>query len=370
MMDHQIEFSRAIKEIYEPISGRVSDPDAIVHEGNDAGIEACNQYELAVKDLQATLAPELEMITTRVIAPADELLSIIKNVRKTTLKRQHKQLDYDRYQASFKKIKEKPEKSLKDEKALYKAEADLDQATQDFEYFNDLLKDELPQLFRLEREFIRPLFQSFYYMQLNVFYTLHEKMQSIDIGYFNLTLGIEEAFEAKMGDSKEKAEQLSITAYKKTGGKRPPGAVSTQKKYVSKYAIENGTAADPSTAITRRRSHDHLDNPPPYSPAMSTALASSNLGRASSTGSSWSSAAKSKGAAPPPPKPKPSRLSGVPAVTATALYDYEAQAEGDLSFSAGDVIEVTRKGLTENEWWSGRLNGKVGQFPGNYIKLD
>lgn len=362
-MEHQIEFSRAIAEIYQPISGRVSDPDAIVHEGNDAGIEACELYEAAVKDLQASLAPELEMITTRIIAPADELLTIIKNVRKTTAKRQHKQLDFDRHTATYKKLKDKPDKSMKDEKALYKAEADLDQATQDFEYFNDLLKDELPQLFRLERQFIQPLFQSFYYMQLNVFYTLHEKMQSIDIGYFNLTLGIEEAFEEKQGDSKERADQLTITAFKRTGGKRPPGA---QKKYVSKYAIENGTASEPSTALARRRSHDEIDQPPPPYSSMSTAV-SSNLGRASSTGSSWGAAAKLKGAAPPPPKPKPSRLSGVPATSATALYDYEAQAEGDLSFSAGDVIEVTRKGLTENEWWSGKLNGKVGQFPGWYF---
>ena len=364
-MTHQIEFSRAIAEIYKPISGRVSDPDSVVHEGNEAGIEACDQYELAVKDLQATLAPELEMIETRVIAPADELLNIIKAVQKTTIKRQHKQLDYDRYNANLKKLQDKKEKSLKDEKAMYKAEAEVEQATQDFNYFNDLLKDELPQLFRLEREFIRPLFQSFYYMQLNVFYTLHEKMQSIDIGYFDLQLDIEAAFDNKIGDSRERADQLTITAFKKTGGKRPGG----QGKYVSKYALkneaENGSS---SSAITRRRSTDALDSPPPpYSPSKSPALGGiteTSLGRANSTGSNWGAAAKAKGAAPPPPKPKPSRLSGVPTLTATALYDYEAQAEGDLSFSAGDVIEVTKKGATENEWWTGKLTGKAGQFPG------
>ena len=50
--------------------------------------------------------------------------------------------------------------------------------------------------------------------------------------------------------------------------------------------------------------------------------------------------------------------------TAVALYDYEAQAPGDLSFMTGDVIEVTQRGATENEWWTGTLNGKQGQFPG------
>jgi len=105
---------------------------------------------------------------------------------------------------------------------MYKAENDVEQATQEYNYFNDLLKDELPKLFALEREFIRPLFQSFYYMQLNVFYTLHEKMQGCDIGYFNLQLDVEEAFEAKRGDIREQAEALTITKFKTTGQKKPP----------------------------------------------------------------------------------------------------------------------------------------------------
>ncbi|KAL6715517.1 BAR adaptor protein Hob1 [Lecanora helva] len=377
MLNHQIEFSKAIAEIYKPISGRVSDPDSIIPEGNPEGIQACEEYEGIVRELQATLAPELEMIQARVIGPADELMTVIKVAQKSLVKRQHKQLDYDRHRASLKKIQDKKDKSLKDEKALYKAENDVEQATQDFNYFNDLLKEELPKLFQLEREFIRPLFQSFYYMQLNVFYTLHEKMQSIDIGYFNLTLDIEEAFEAKRGDIREQTENLSIVKFKATGVKKPP----PQSKYgagrgtalegpTSRLAIEGRKSSD---APTRRSTQDFVENPPPpYSnPTSPTLNDSSSMTRANSTGSSWGQAAKAKGAAPPPPKPKPSRLSGVPAATerAEALYDYEAQAAGDLSFTTGDVIEIVEKGATENEWWTGKLMGKQGQFPGNYVRV-
>ena len=98
MLSHQIEFSQAIAEIYKPISGRVSDPDSIVSEGNPEGIRACEEYEAIVKELQVTLEPELEMIDTRIIKPADELITIIKQIRKCVLKREHKQLDYDRHQ--------------------------------------------------------------------------------------------------------------------------------------------------------------------------------------------------------------------------------------------------------------------------------
>jgi len=382
MLNHQIEFSKAIAEIYKPISGRVSDPDSIISEGNPEGIQACEEYENIVRELQATLQPELEMIQARVIGPADELLTVIKVVQKATLKRSHKQLDYDRKRATLKKLQDKKEKSLKDEKALYKAESEVEQATQDFNYFNDLLKDELPALFKLQREFIQPLFQSFYYMQLNVFYTLHENMQNIDIGYFNLTLEIEDAFEAKRGDIREQTEALSIVRYKTTGGKNKPMSKygrSNQRLLEgprkptdasSRLAIEGRKSAD--TPPSRRMTHDFTENPPP--PYSSPLLnGDTTVARANSTGSSWGAAAKAKGAAPPPPKPKPSALRSNPMSpqipTAVALYDYEAQAAGDLSFMTGDVMEVMQKGATENEWWTGSLNGKQGQFPGELACL-
>lgn len=359
MLNHQIDFSKAMLEIYKPISGRMSDPDSIKPEGNPEGIQACEEYEAVVKELQETLAPELEMIDTRVIRPANELLDVIKIIRKTVLKREHKQLDYDRHRTALKKIQDKKERSAKDEKAMWKAEGDVEQATQDFNYFNDLLKDELPKLFTLEQQFIQPLFQSFYYMQLNIFYTLHERMQRCDIGYFNLQLDIEDAFHDKRGDIQEQAEQLSIVRFKTTGQRRPP-------KYAGRPALEAGkpqgllTQGTGTSEKTNHKFGGAIANsteesegaapPPPYSPGQNTSL-------------STIAAAKGK---PPPPKPKPSRFSqAAPAVeTVTALYDYAAQAEGDLSFAAGDLIEIISRTQNENEWWTGKLNGKQGQFPG------
>ena len=363
MLDHQIEFSKACAEIYKPISGRASDPDSYVVDGNPEGIRACEEYENIVQELKASLAPELEMIEARVVKPADELIQIIKVVRKTAVKRDHKQVDYDRHRATLKALQDKKDKSLKDEKALYKAENDVDMATQEYEYFNNLMKEDLPNLFRLEKEFILPLFQSFYYMQLNVFYTLHEKMQNIDIGYFNLNLGIEEAFEAKRGDIKDQAEALGMVKFKTTGGPRKP---ALSKYGAGRLALTNGKASSSTSSLTspatRRQTMDSVDSPPP--PYAITATAESDMARANSTGSNWQSAAKSK-AAPPPPKPKPSRLSGVPpSETVTALYDYEAQAEGDLSFSAGDTIDVVSRTDNDQEWWTGRVGGRQGQFPG------
>lgn len=340
MLHHQIEFSKAIAEIYKPISGRASDPNSYQDEGNTEGIQACEDYAAIVRELQEALGPELEMIESRVISPADQLLEVIKVIRKVAVKRDHKQLDYDRHRATLKKLEDKKDKSLKDEKAIYKAENDVEQATQEYNYYNDLLKEELPKLFTLEAEFIRPLFQSFYYMQLNVFYTLHEKMQGMNIAYFNLKLDVEEAFEQKRGDVQERTEALAIVHFKTKGLGRSGSRVS--KLSESKGSFNRGRST--STA------DEHP--PPPYSAATP-----------SPTGS-FSSAAKGK-PAPPPPKPKPSFLSK-PAETVTALYDYEAQAHGDLGFSAGDVIEIIHRTDNQNEWWTGRVDGREGQFPGKF----
>lgn len=361
-MDHQIEFSQACAELYKPVSGRASDPNSYVDDvGNPEGIRACEQYEALVHELKASLQPELEMIQSRIVGPADELMSIVKNVRKWANKRDRKQLEFDQKRNKLKKLQDKQNKSASDEKDMWKAENEVETATEDYHMFNDMVKEQLLELFALEKEFILPLFQSFYYMQLNVFYTLHEKMQSIDIGYFNLTLGIEDAFEAKRGDIQEKAESISIVKFKSTGQRRP-------LKYQSKLAIENGRANSQSSAgsavsANRRLTYDAHASPPPYE-------ANGEVARSASTGSNWASAAKGK-AAPPPPKPKPSRLSNMPnAETVTALYDYEAQAEGDLSFSAGETIEVVQRTDNTNEWWVGKIGARQGQFPGKLRYTD
>ena len=47
-----------------------------------------------------------------------------------------------------------------------------------------------------------------------------------------------------------------------------------------------------------------------------------------------------------------------------ALYDFEAQQDGDLDFKEGDTIYVTKM---EGDWWEGECNGAIGTFPNNYV---
>ncbi|KAL5481739.1 hypothetical protein EMCRGX_G021967 [Ephydatia muelleri] len=62
----------------------------------------------------------------------------------------------------------------------------------------------------------------------------------------------------------------------------------------------------------------------------------------------------------PPPAPKPQ----LP--LCKALYDYDASDADELNFKEGDIIEIITEDPTG--WWKGRLKGKEGVFPNNYIE--
>ncbi|KAI6133377.1 hypothetical protein EDD16DRAFT_1688969 [Pisolithus croceorrhizus] len=57
------------------------------------------------------------------------------------------------------------------------------------------------------------------------------------------------------------------------------------------------------------------------------------------------------------------------ATRAIALYNFHAVEAGDLTFSKGDVIVVTRKSDSTDDWWTGKVNGKEGIFPANFVEL-
>ncbi|OSX63710.1 hypothetical protein POSPLADRAFT_1139527 [Postia placenta MAD-698-R-SB12] len=54
---------------------------------------------------------------------------------------------------------------------------------------------------------------------------------------------------------------------------------------------------------------------------------------------------------------------------AIALYNFDAVQPGDLSFKKGQVITVTEKSHDVNTWWRGKLEGREGIFPANFVEV-
>jgi amphiphysin len=355
LLDSGSSFSGSIATLFSPIGAEydiaAKFPNAEVTVKNIAA------YQGLMDELRETLAPELELIESRIVQPSKELHEICKKIRKTIVKREHKLQDFDRHNNSLNKLRAKKEKSLSDEKNLFKTEEAFELASGEYEHYNNLLKTEMPAFLAMGTRFIDPLFHSFYYMQLNVYYIMLEKLQSFSDGKYDLERrDIEDLYLEQRGDAAEQLDALQITKRTQSTAKmlqqhRTASGSSTPARAGS---IASKAGLDRKTSSASSYGRTGAAAPPPYSAA---------------TSASTSSFASGKKAPPPPPplKPKPG---APPKQFCTAIFDYEAQAEGDLSFSAGERIEIVERTDSADDWWTGKVNGRQGIFPGNYTQLD
>ncbi|KAL0581405.1 BAR adaptor protein Hob1 [Marasmius crinis-equi] len=372
-------FANHFSTVFHPIAGEY---DLIgKHPESSHTIKSVDAYLNAMEELRAAAGPELELIESRIVGPAKEFQSILKIIRKTITKRTHKLTDYDRFNNSLTKLRDKKEKSLSDEKNLFKLEQDFEMAANEYEYINTALKNDLPRFMQMTTQFIDPLFHSLFYMQLNIFYLVLEKMNAFsentkyDISNIPGNQ-IMSNYEESRTDAWSQIEELNVTKRiistskmvqsSRQGsmmGRAPSSASSSLGRAPSAASSTLGRAPSAASASSVGSGFKkapppppmpYTASPPPYSP--------------SPAGTAAAAAAASKRAPPPPPPLKPKPSFGPKPQFVVALYDFDAQADGDLSFKTGDRIEIVEKTTSAEDWWTGRLNGQQGVFPGNYVQ--
>ena len=255
-----------------------------------------------------------------------------------------------------------------------------------------MLKQELPRFFHLKAQFIEPVFENFYSMQCKIYGMIYarcyELINANTQHFITPEMTVQDGFEwrRQQRDMRAEVENLDLL---KSGGKawlsasggsnnsklslKERAALRQQEKGegepVQFYGSDpSGVNALPPPAYGAGAGTTHLDSTPmgygsskqqqddPYynNQTPSSPATNNNTYHQRSTSRS--------GPAPPPPPP----IANKSTKYVVALYDYDAQAEGDLSFRKDDKIELVERTADANDWWTGRLNGVTGIFPGKF----
>ncbi|KAI8390053.1 hypothetical protein BD560DRAFT_379775 [Blakeslea trispora] len=324
-------------------------------------LQAVNDAEAAMAYCRDEVLPHLDSVDQFVIRPTYELQEVIKTVQKTIVKRNHKLIDYDRHRLALGKLTSKTERSLNDEKSMIKLQSQLDTATQDYEYLNNTLKQQLPVFFNLLFQMMQPIFEHLYNLQNTIFGMIyarcHELITANDQQFVTHAMDIQAGYQWRKQQFDAQAE-IENTDLLRSGGKAwltASGATNSSKLTLQERAAmkpdehrpydqtRQPSYSQPQHQIQQQPEQTYNENPPP----------------------SYTSQSNPPSTRVPPPVPPSRGSSGKTYVI--ALYDYDAQADGDLSFRKDDKIELVERTRDANDWWTGKLRGAVGVFPGNYV---
>lgn len=125
-------------------------------------------------------------------------------------KRDHKLIDYDRFRVSYFKYSAISDPSPSEEKNMFKLQTQYDNAAYDYEYFNNMLKEELAVFLELAQQLIEPIMQNFYTIQTRamggIYGRIHEVLQHNGPSFPTLDLPIEKGFELRLSQRNVREE--------------------------------------------------------------------------------------------------------------------------------------------------------------------
>ncbi|KAJ1964037.1 BAR adaptor protein Hob1 [Dipsacomyces acuminosporus] len=448
-LTYQIAVVEQILAAYRPITTDpegVSQPTGIyVDEGASPELlRVAEEFRNRTNDIKAKIDPQLEALDASVVGPIQELLAMMKNIHRVIQKRDHKLIDYDRYKSAVEKYDTKEgmgsERSLPDEQAYQKYGAQYQEASRQYNYYNDMLKAELRQLLDLRQAFIDPIFLKFFHIQRQLYMDLfHEFSQAArTCPAFNLSSPVIVGWQQKWPRAEQSLASIDLwgqgfmavdpykfedknkgfvgslkgTFRKKDKSATPPAAGVFNQGSPAAYgqsaspSLHSGTFTPPngSSPYGGSPSTAPVGVVPGAVPGAAGAAGAGVAGVASAVGYSarhqqspqvrqgqtyapafsqtYQPSTSSASSLPPPAYEAVAEQSPVvsdvkshaPAPSASsrpqyvvAIYDYTAQADGDLTFKEGDRIELITRTEAKDDWWTGRLDGVTGVFPGTYV---
>lgn len=339
-------------------------------------------------------------------------------------------MDYERYKSRCEALQKKKTRSERENNALAKHERDLEGSTHAYQLADENLRDRLPRLNAATFSILPHLLTNQIVLQNNLIGNLYTVLHqySHEQGYPDPPPEPEEVI--PMWDTsftplrKEMEENFSLLKSGKARlqpmrlpdkGETVTGLGIRNKVMPSRRASSNdsvptvtGRVSRPSTTLSSPSENGpppiSLSNKPSYnslnaskpkissSPhlttpgndlygrrASSTSMASSYSNGANGNGDYFGripshtsngshSPNPAAGKKKPPPPPPPKKIGSFQYEYVTAMYDFESDQPGDLSFREGQRIRVVKKTESSQDWWEGEIGGVKGSFPANYCR--
>jgi amphiphysin len=304
-----------------------------------------------LQDVRKVFSEEIEQQIDRLlIRPLTEYQLMLGKVDSLIKKRKNKLLDYDRHRTALKKMTDGHggKSDINEEKRIVKQEQQVNQATIEYDRYNNLLKSELPRLLDLRSELLKPGVETLLGFQCT-FYRKNAEIFS-SATFSSLASSRDGSAEAKYGQRVEPilTEIRSLTMFNGFSALATANGAS-------------GSCESPTTSNSTQNSFLAKEESPP--PSYSTVKPGVKLDRVEKLQPVVFNATAPNQKKPPVPPP----ASKSTLLQARALYDFSSEDVDDLPFKTGDVIEIVDCS-EEFGWWQGRLSGRIGSFPSNYVK--
>ncbi|KAK9455874.1 hypothetical protein V1511DRAFT_320732 [Dipodascopsis uninucleata] len=417
----QSQISTDFESLYQPIPEE--DDTKVMQETPKSTMDAIDKYRDVLIEIKKAIDPILDSIDVSIIQKCNTVQGHIDSIKKALKKREHKKIDYDRYMNSVEKMHRKEIQSDKAELNLEKAKLELDKFTQEFQLHDERIRTILPQFLVHFSEFIEPLATVFYNIQINIYQIYLDFMYPYaqQQGLATAIQSIDKDWLAQFGPIKHKCEtslkilvngkavQQPMTlpdstpideklkrvfTLKKKGVRRPAGTTkngvyrsftdinSSRTSTMVSSEESAGSAADFSDFNTI--SSPALESTE-YPIALNPKLINRPLSRASTATTLYSPRYRSfsdasalatsdkkaiteetESSTEVPTESSSEGDTNVDYEIMTAIYTFVATEPTDLGFNVGDQIKVFKK--NEDQWWEGEtLDGRRGEFPGNYV---
>lgn len=293
-----------------------------------------------------------EKIKESVLVPLEQYLGQFAEMREKIAKRGRKLVDYDSQRHTFEALQQHQQGKQTDDSKLSKSREQLEEARRVYDSLNNELHDELPALYDNRLPLIITVFQRLFSSQVSY----HEDSAAIQKGYLETVEQLAKATE-KGGFGSSSASNESFHPVSNIGQNNKMQSHTTKSANPSQLVNTAAPMATPATGIVGA----HGD-------ATTTTDASNQFSTNGNLASRASDNLSSQQQQPSGSSKPPVYLHKV-----RATYKYIAEDEDELSFEAGEIIQVIEYDDPQEQeegWLMGikESNGQKGLFPANFTK--